>query len=206
MAKYTQRCFLVFFVTFVISTAYVECSTCTQYKFGGTSNIHYYTCCNNCNDEDQSCDTTTYHGGGSTNDYCGSCGVPRGGGSKDFTFDCRSCPQQSYCETMCDDKWLGTLKQLPGLCGAWTKCFRNCCKKSLTQIGKRNTDDVVEVDDFCGDGVCQPEENNSTCFIDCCEGSECNECGSTSNNGSKSFGIYPAMMAISVLAFALLYY
>ena len=214
MAKYTQRCFLVLFVTFVISTEYVGCSTCTRYTYGGTSGVHSYTCCNNCDDKnkDKSCDSTTYHGGRSSNDYCGSCGVPSGGGREGSTFDCGSCSQQQYCGSKCDTTWGGAMKNIPGLCGAYSTCFQNCCEKSQAQIGKRNTDEVVEVDDFCGDGACQSGENNSTCFIDCCKGSECNKCASTSStsttstNGSNGFGIHPAMLAISVLAFALLYY
>jgi len=45
-------------------------SYCTQYDHGGTSKVHFYTCCNNCNDADKSCDGHAYQGGGTTrNDY-----------------------------------------------------------------------------------------------------------------------------------------
>ena len=45
-------------------------SFCTQYDHGGTTGIHLYTCCNNCNEDDDICKSSTYHGGS---------GVARGG-------------------------------------------------------------------------------------------------------------------------------
>ena len=149
MAKF-QRCSLVLFVIFVIYIAYVECTNCKQYKFGGVSKIHYFTCCSNPNED---CDGKTYQGGGAKNDYCSPGGVSneKGGGIEDFEFCCGSCAQQDYCEAKCDNAWFGLLKVTPGLCGAWSRCFRNCCKKSNST---NSTDGVVEVDEFCADGVC----------------------------------------------------
>ena len=46
----------------------------------------------------------------------------------DFVFCCGSCAQQDYLEVKCTNAWFGLLKITPGLCGAWSKCFRNCCK------------------------------------------------------------------------------
>ena len=78
--KYTQSsCFLIILAIFVIS-AYVQCTSCRQYKFGSTSKLHYYPCCRNPNKD---CDGKTYHGGGSkepTEDYCDPGGVATGGG------------------------------------------------------------------------------------------------------------------------------
>ena len=35
-------------------------SVCKQYDHGGVSGVHFYACCNNCNDDDTSCDGDTY--------------------------------------------------------------------------------------------------------------------------------------------------
>ena len=142
-----------------------EPSYCTQYDHGGTSRVHFYTCCNNCNDPgDQSCAGTVYQGGGTTgNDYCGRCGVnsPAGGGRITYRFNCGSCSQQRECETKCDEIWYGATKTIPGLCPKWSGCFRGCCTEKSR---KRDT----SVDEFCGDSVCQETESSKTCPIDCC--------------------------------------
>ena len=39
-------------------------SFCTQFDHGGTSTLHFYTCCNNCQDKNTSCNGHTYQGGG----------------------------------------------------------------------------------------------------------------------------------------------
>ena len=205
MAKF-QRCLLVLFVIFVIYIAYVECTSCTQYKLGGVSKIHYYTCCRN---PDEDCDGKTYQGGGSkepTEDYCDPGGVATGGGVVDFVFCCGSCAQQDYCEAKCDYAWFGLLKVTPCLCGAWSRCFRNCCKKSQTN-STNSTDGVVEVDEFCADGVCQEGENNSTCPTDCWEGSECDyECNSSEDEGSFGAGTHIHPLALLVPAVLVLSY
>lgn len=145
-----------------------EPSYCTQYDHGGTTGVHFYTCCNNCNDPgDQSCAGTVYQGGGTTgNDYCDRCGVhsSAGGGRVTYRFNCGSCSQQRECEMKCDKKWYGITKTTPGLCPKWAGCFRGCCIESQKENRKRDTG----VDEFCGDFVCQETENSKTCPIDCC--------------------------------------
>ena len=120
--KYTHRtCCLVILVMFVIA-AHVQCTSCRQYKFGGTSKLHYYTCCRNPNED---CDGKTYQGGGSkepTEDYWDPGGVATGGGVVDFVFCCCSCGQQdNYCEAKCDNAWFGLLGVTASLCEAWSK-------------------------------------------------------------------------------------
>lgn len=105
-------------------------SYCRQFDHGGTSKIHFYTCCNNCNDpSDRSCDKRDYQGGGSNGDYCGGCGenTPKGGGRLTYAFNCVSCKQQSICEKKCNEKFFGLLKLVPGFCPMWSGCFRRCC-------------------------------------------------------------------------------
>lgn len=147
-----------------------EPSYCTQYDHGGKSGVHFYTCCNNCNDPgDRSCAGTVYQGGGTTgNAYCETCGEhsTSGGGRITYRFSCGSCSQQTVCETICDNKWLGFPKKIPGLCPLWAGCFRGCCIESQEKCKKRDTG--CAIDEFCGDFVCQDTENSKTCPIDCC--------------------------------------
>lgn len=142
-----------------------EPSYCTQYDHGGVSKVHFYTCCNNCNDPgDQSCDGTVYQGGGTTgNEYCSRCGVnsPEGGGRITYRFNCGSCSRQRECEKICDENWFS--KTIPGLCPKWSGCFRGCCTQNSR---KRDTGDAIG--EFCGDFTCQETENSQTCPIDCC--------------------------------------
>ena len=143
-------------------------SFCTQYDHGGTSGIHFYTCCDNCDDEDTSCDGHTYHGGGSTDDYCSTCGQHStlGGGRVTYRFNCVSCNQQQRCEEECDRNWVS--KNIPGLCPDWAGCFRECCikaaKSSQEEEDAKGSD---ESNEFCGDSICQAGEDSSTCPADC---------------------------------------
>ena len=151
-------------------------SYCTQWDHGGTSGIHFYSCCNNCNDNDPSCDRQTYQGGGSTEDYCGQCGnnSPLGGGRITYRYNCVSCTQQNECKRKCNDLWFGLTETLPGLCPKWLGCFRGCClqaaaeKENLNSCSKRAPSQKMEISGFCGDYKCQNGEDNTTCPIDCC--------------------------------------
>lgn len=141
-------------------------SFCTQYDHGGTKRVHFYTCCNNCNDNDDTCKGTTYQGGGSTEEYCNSCGEKKGRGRATYHFNCVSCAQQSYCKSICDRGF--KQKNIPGYCWKWSTCFRDCCHIASYSQEKRNTREVVEVGDFCGDFICQEGEDERSCSIDCC--------------------------------------
>ena len=67
--------------TFEICSA----STCNVYMGGKLvipiyGPVHRYTCCNNCQETNPTCDGKTYQGG-STGSYCGRCGQSTGGGA-----------------------------------------------------------------------------------------------------------------------------
>ena len=152
-------------------------SFCTQFDHGGTSTVHFYACCNNCNDADSSCDGDTYQGGGSTDAYCANCGQNSqlGGGRATYRFNCVSCRQQYACVSECNSGFSGTaIKLIPSLCPRWSGCFRGCCIKALERFAsgqrKRQTDNdmVVDVGEFCGDFICQEDETQETCPADCC--------------------------------------
>ena len=137
---------------------------CTGYYIGGTSGLHHWACCNNCDDPNsQSCDGTTWQGG-SPNSYCGRCGQNNGGGREKYYFNCGNCDDQNTCLNFCNSK-IGGILTKPGLCWVWLDCFKGCCLRIATQ--PRNKRDVSELS-FCGDTVCSESETPSTCPADCC--------------------------------------
>ena len=112
-------------------------SYCQQFDHGGASGVHFYTCCNNCNDPlDNSCNRKDYQGGGSEGDYCGDCGenTPKGGGRETYAYNCVSCEQQSICENECNGEFSGIPKNVPGFCPRWAGCFRRCCVKAEERL------------------------------------------------------------------------
>jgi len=58
---------------------------CQNFKWGGTSRVHFYTCCNNCNERDTSCNRKTYHSA-SGGLYCDQCGTDSGNGNHFIAF------------------------------------------------------------------------------------------------------------------------
>ena len=120
---------------------------CTAYYLAGSSHVHHYACCNNCNDTTaainsssgssgavsvplsnwKSCNDYTYEGGSSSG-YCNSCGVSTGGGLVKYYFNCGSCLVQSHCEAVCNQI---TGLRLPGFCWKWVNCFRGCCEATI---------------------------------------------------------------------------
>lgn len=154
-----------------------EPSFCTAYYLGGTTSVHHYVCCDNCNDTTpySTCDRHTYEGGSSSL-YCDSCGLATGGGLTKFQFNCGSCDTQSHCEGVCNHT-VGL--RLPGFCWRWVNCFRGCCvaavkatKSKQSKLMKRETISIKTVNmsgvEFCGNGVCGVEESTSSCPLDCC--------------------------------------
>ena len=151
---------------------------CTQRDHGGTSGVHFYACCNNCNDPDTSCDRRTYQGGRGYSDpakYCGSCGAtdPPNDGRETYHFNCGSCQEQNACEKLCDEIHY-IAKNLPGLCPKWLGCFRGCCLElNPSYRGQRDAGSNSNVsipNSFCGDAKCQNGENRYSCPTDCCSG------------------------------------
>ena len=116
-------------------------SYCRQFDHGGKSGVHFYTCCNNCNDPQDtiSCYGKDYQGGGSNGDYCRGCGenTPQGGGRETYAFNCVSCKQQNICEKKCDQEFFGWTALVPGFCPRWSGCFRRCCIEAEQRVHAR---------------------------------------------------------------------
>ena len=162
-----------------------DSSFCTAYYLAGDSGVHHFACCNNCHDnattghsrETQDCNAHTYEGG-SSSQYCKSCGESTGGGLVKYDFNCGSCSVQTHCEAVCNHI---TGLRLPGFCWKWVNCFRGCCeaatkkkmaaeddnrlKSELKKRGILNTDASLV---FCGDGNCSSFEDHHSCPADCC--------------------------------------
>ena len=168
-------------------------SYCTQYDHGGTSTVHFYTCCNNCIGEaDRYCDRHVYHGGGSSGDYCSACGQNSllGGGRITYRFNCVSCSQQAYCESTCSTSMGGYFTStIPGLCWAWSACFRGCCAKASKGHYKKDTEGNFE---FCGDFVCQEGEDHTSCPADCCPDYNPVNCTRPSNQCNPDCCLHPS--------------
>lgn len=144
-------------------------SYCTQYDHGGETNLHFFACCDNSNDQDSSCSGQTYQGGGSSGDYCSSSGLSNaaGGGRITYRFNCVSCNQQETCRNRCNMNKFST--NVPGLCPLWAGCFRGCCTKAdLNRLKRQTTNGTVDVGEFCGDEICQTGEDQLNCPGDCC--------------------------------------
>ena len=127
---------------------------CRQYDHGGVSGVHFYACCNNCNDDDMSCDGDTYQGGGTTDALCGTCGTRIASEQNSrltYTFNCDSCTKQQHCREFCNTKH-PIARVLPGLCPKWIGCFRGCC--------------LSNKESFCGDNICCDGETTDNCPSD----------------------------------------
>ena len=82
---------------------------CTQFDRGSKSMLHFYICCNNCQESDTGCNGHTYQGRGATDAYCDMCGhsSKSRGGRAIYTYNCVNCSQQKSCEEKCHHKWNG---------------------------------------------------------------------------------------------------
>lgn len=139
--------------------------TCREFKWGGTSGVHWYSCCNNCDhNQPNDCDGVTWQSA-SSGKYCGSCGVDLqiGNGTiRRDEFGCGGCDGQKTIATKC----ISWLNKRPGFCWAFSQCFhRRCVKRYGDQ--KRSADPDVSPD-TCYNGVCDPGETPNNCPTDCC--------------------------------------
>ena len=163
-----------------------EPSFCTQYDHGGVSGVHFFTCCNNCNDQDTSCSGLTYQGGGSSGNYCNQCGNRSTSdglkGRPTYRYNCASCSQQLQCQNICNQKFIST--KVPGFCPYWSGCFRGCCRKAAANRKRQTNDGIVDVGMFCGDRVCQTGEDGSNCPVDCCPNVNPDACRQNCSNPS----------------------
>ena len=137
---------------------------CQSFKWGGTSGLHWYTCCNNCNDTDKSCDGKTYQTA-STDHYCGSCGTDIGPNKPrkwKGEFSCGLCPGQNSVQRKCT-KSLRKVYEIPGFCWAFTRCFKDRCKKKYsTNLA------TYDAPDPCFTLTCDDGESVQNCPTDCC--------------------------------------
>ena len=145
----------------LIMTTPSLCSTCSEY-FGGQWYIHWYNCCNNCDEDSTYCDGWTWQGGSKVQ-YCGSCGENSFSRGKLLRqYECVSCDVQTNCTELIRKF------NYPGLCWRWSMAFRGCCKKAANSEIQDGYQIRKEVFTFCGDGVCQEDESTATCPLDCC--------------------------------------
>lgn len=127
---------------------------CLSFNFGGLSRLHWYNCCNNCrNGENSSCPST--YQSASKELYCDTCGrdTNKGNGrprSSGTEFNCGGCDGQATVDKKCRSWWKG----IPGFCWAYSLCFKKQCKGRYKN---------------CGNRVCDAGETKDNCPIDCCD-------------------------------------
>ncbi|XP_066296058.1 uncharacterized protein [Branchiostoma lanceolatum] len=145
---------------------------CCHFKLGGRSRVHFYVCCNNCDENGQNpgvCNKITYDGA-SKEPYCGDCGEDLGTAKfKSDPFDCGGCDGQTAVKAVCDKKygWV-----FAGLCWVWSACFELRCQNRFPAVNRSSYDSGT----FCGDGKCDPGETHYSCPFDCCPSYNPDEC------------------------------
>ena len=136
---------------------------CRNFYWGGTSNLHYYACCNNCNEPNPpSCDGVTYQAASNTS-YCGPCGQPTStstitnGGFRGPVYSCGGCAGQTAIAEECRaaHPWI-----IPGGCWIFTGCMKARCRRDFLGLSGNAS--------FCGDGSCNANETVADCPYDCC--------------------------------------
>ncbi|XP_035697975.1 uncharacterized protein LOC118431010 [Branchiostoma floridae] len=144
---------------------------CCYYNWGGPKKLHFYVCCNNCdeNDGDPVCGGTVYDKA-SDGDYCGKCGEDDGiARSKNEPFDCGGCAGQTTVKAVCDRRYWWVFK---GFCWVWADCFALRCKRLFPQDGEDKQallqSGSYMYDAFCGNDECDPGEDHYNCPFDCC--------------------------------------
>ena len=139
---------------------------CNLFMFGGISRIHFYECCNNCNEERPTCDGKTYQSA-SKGQYCDKCGVDnsKGNGIKLLQFACGGCKRQDQIDEICLEIVRKQHLDKPGFCWLYAFCFSAYCvhTKNENLIYSNRT-----IPDTCFDLQCGPGETIENCPIDCC--------------------------------------
>ena len=133
---------------------------CLSFKWGGQTGIHWYSCCNNCNSSDTSCDGKTYHSASKGN-YCNSCGVDnlKGDGLEVAGFHCGGCRGQNYIQSKCITG-LRKVYNIPGFCWAFAMCFRDKCEEKFEK--------GMALNDTSFDLQCTNGETVQDSPTDCC--------------------------------------
>ena len=140
--------------------------TCQSFKWGGTSGVHFYTCCNNCNERDTSCDRKTYHSA-SGDLYCDRCGTDnvKGNGQPFHSFSCGGCTGQNKIQEKCLSG-IRRIYNIPGFCWVFTWCFKDKCKAQFSNgLGFQ----VMTSDDTSYDLQCNNGETVKDSPVDCCQ-------------------------------------
>lgn len=147
---------LLAFVMISVSSS----STCNEY-FGGQWLIHWYNCCDNCDEDNPYCDGYTWQGASNVQ-YCGSCGETSFNGKYLKQYECVNCDVQGNCSEL--------VKKFnyPGLCWMWSMAFRGCCKSAASENTQNGYDVIKTSFSFCGDRKCQTGEDPTNCPLDCC--------------------------------------
>lgn len=140
-----------------------------MFKWGGSSGVHCYGCCNNCANNDPNyhpyCDGETYQTGSSTS-YCDTCGEDRGiggAGKYENEFQCGGCSGQDTKRTFCSTG-LRSVYRVPGLCWKHIQCFKYHCWRSY----RRKKRDIRNVPETCFNLQCEDGETIGNCPVDCC--------------------------------------
>ena len=161
---------------------------CQAFKWGGggssggssSSGLHWYACCNNCQDEDSWCDRQTYQSA-SSGKYCGHCGLdigPKTPENLGSEFYCGLCEGQRKVSKHClYDGHRQVFYDVPGFCWAFTGCFRDFCRSRYHR--KRSANPLPET---CYNFRCDHEETVQNCPVDCCATVNPNKC--TWKNGT----------------------
>ena len=165
---------------------HVPSGKCETFKWGGESGVHWYICCNNCEEVDTSCDGTTYESA-SREKYCDNCGVvnQKGNGEPDGIYECGGCYGQIKIKKKCETR-LRKIYELPGLCWAFAKCFQKQCGELSTMDDNNSALRFGVTKENCFDLVCDDGETVETCPVDCC-GTINDVCDWRKYNGTNDF-------------------
>jgi hypothetical protein len=167
---------------------------CATYRWGGISGLHWYACCNNCNQGVSTCDGVTYQSATSTA-YCAKCGIDtkKGDGTSHATYPCGGCQGQERTRKKCLSN-IRSVFQIPGLCWAFAKCFKSKCESVAQPETCFNlVCDAGETVDNCPTDCCGSKNEkcdwskSTTCVPQCCNEHTC--CDTSGSDVPLSFGI-----------------
>ena len=140
---------------------------CESFLLGGSSGLHFYTCCNNCNEQHASCDGRTYQSA-SNGRYCDTCGRDnaQGNGITYHNFTCGGCAGQAMIKARCLEGFFDVLDNIPGFCWVFTWCFKAKCKDQFPQ---RLGSQVMSSNATSYDLQCNNGETVEDSPVDCCQ-------------------------------------
>ena len=124
---------LHYIVILSVAITATQTSCCREYKWGGVTGLHFFICCDNSNDIDKSCIGTTYQGGGSTNNYCDTCGQSNrlGGGCVKKPFVVQVVHDRISVDVTVTEKQMDFIKIFQVFAGYGHTAFGNAVRKLL---------------------------------------------------------------------------